>query len=72
MRILEILIIIFLILLSIQFFLPSTIGKQKKGTVMGIVSVAGVVTFLLHILFEGMRWQIIPVYIPTLILFIWG
>ncbi|MGY5858722.1 MAG: hypothetical protein RTU63_05080 [Candidatus Thorarchaeota archaeon] len=72
MRILEILIIIFLILLSIQFFLPSTIGKQKKGTVMGIVSVVGVVTFLLHMIFEGIRWQMIPVYIPTLILFIWG
>ncbi|MGY5880983.1 MAG: hypothetical protein RTV31_12075 [Candidatus Thorarchaeota archaeon] len=72
MRILEIIIIIFLILLSIQFLLPSTIGKQKKGTVMGIVSVIGVVTFLLHMLFEGIRWQMTPVYIPTLILFIWG
>ncbi|TFG31976.1 hypothetical protein EU528_04710 [Candidatus Thorarchaeota archaeon] len=72
MRILEILIIIFLILLSIQFFLPSTLGKQKKATVMGIVSLVGIVTFLLHVLFEGLRWQMIPVYIPTLILFIWG
>ena len=32
----------------------------------------GIVTFLFHILFEGIRWQMIPVYIPTLILFIWG
>ncbi|TFH08587.1 MAG: hypothetical protein E4H14_06145 [Candidatus Thorarchaeota archaeon] len=72
MRILEILIIIILILLSLQFFLPSTLGKQKKGTVMGIISVIGVTAFLFHILLEGIRWQMIPVYIPTLILFILG
>ena len=72
MQILEILIIIFLFLLSIQVFLPSTIGKQKKGTVMGIVSVIGVVSFLLHTLLEGLHWQMIPVYIPALILFTWG
>ena len=39
---------------------------------MGMLSVVGIVTFLLHMLFEGIRWQMIPVYIPTLILFIWG
>jgi len=72
MQILEILIIIFLFLLSIQFLLPSTIGKQKKGTVMGLISVIGVVTFVLHMLFEGIHWQMIPVYIPALILFVWG
>ena len=72
MQILEILIVIFLFLLSIQFFLPSTIGKQKKGTVMGIVSVIGFVTFLLHMILEGIHWQMIPVYIPALLLFTWG
>jgi len=39
---------------------------------MGILSVVGIGIFLLHVLFEGIRWQMIPVYIPTLILFIWG
>jgi predicted dienelactone hydrolase len=72
MRFLEIIVIIFLVLLSIQFFLPPTIGKQKKGIVVGIISVVGGVAFLLHMLFEGIRWQMIPVYIPALILFIWG
>ena len=72
MQILDILVIIFLIILSLQFFLPSTLGKQKKGTIMGIISLAGIASFLLHILFEGIRWQMIPVYIPSLLLFIWG
>jgi len=72
MQILDILVIIFLIILSLQFFLPSTLGKQKKGTVMGIISLVGIATFLLHILFEGIRWQMIPVYVPSLLLFIWG
>ena len=72
MRIIEILVIIFLILLSIQFVLPSTIGKQKKGTVMGVLSLAGIITFLGHIFMEGLRWQMLPVYIPTILLFLWG
>ena len=72
MRILEILVIIFLILLSLQFVLPSTIGKQKKGLVMGVLSVIGIITFLVHIFMEGLRWQLVPVYIPTILLFLWG
>jgi predicted dienelactone hydrolase len=72
MRIIEILVIIFLILLSIQFVLPSTIGKQKKGTVMGVLSLVGIITFLTHIFLEGLRWQMLPVYIPTILLFLWG
>jgi hypothetical protein len=72
MRIIEILVITFLILLSIQFVLPSTIGKQKKGTVMGVLSLVGIITFLGHIFMEGLRWQMLPVYIPTTLLFLWG
>ena len=72
MRIIEILIIIFLILLSIQFVLPSTIGKQKKGTVMGVLSAVGIIIFLIHSFMEGLRWQMLPVYIPTILLFLWG
>jgi dienelactone hydrolase len=68
----EVLLLLVLLLLSLQFLLPSIIGKQKKGTVMGIVSIIGIATFLFHIFFEGIRWQMIPVYIPILILFIWG
>ncbi len=72
MQIIEILVIIFLILLSLQFTLPVTIGKQKKGTVMGVLSLTGIITFLAHIFMEGLRWQMLPVYIPTILLFLWG
>lgn len=72
MRIIEILVIIFLVLLSIQFILPSTIGKQKKGTVMGVLSLVGIIAFLAHIFIEGLRWQMLPVYIPTILLYLLG
>ncbi len=72
MRIIEILVIIFLILLSIQFVLPSKLGNQKKGTVMGILSLLGIIVFLFHMLHEGLRWQMLPVYIPILLLFVFG
>ncbi len=72
MRIIEIFLIFFLILLSIQFVLPATIGKQKKGNIMGVLSVVGIVMFLAHILFEGPRWQMLPVYIPTILLCLWS
>jgi len=72
MKIIEILVIIFLFLLAIQFVLPNTIGKQKKGTVMGVLSVLGIIVFLIHMFLEGLRWQMLPVYIPTLLLFLFG
>ncbi len=72
MKIVETLLIVILVLLSTQFVLPSTIGKQKKGTVMGILSLVGIFVFLMHTLLEGLRWQMLPVYIPTALLFLWG
>ena len=72
MRIIEILVIIFLVLLSIQFVLPTTIGRQKKGMIMGVLSVVGIAIFLVHMVLEGIRWQMIPVYIPILLLFLWS
>ncbi len=72
MRLLEILIILFLILLTLQYFLPPTLGKQKKGVIMGVLSVIGLFIFMIHMLLEGIRWQMIPVYIPALLLFVWG
>ncbi len=72
MRILEIIIIIFLLLVSLQFLLPSTIGKQKKGMAIGGLSIIGIISFVLHMIFEGIHWQMIPVYIPSILLFTWG
>jgi predicted dienelactone hydrolase len=39
---------------------------------MGVLSVIGIVTFLAHIFMEGLRWQMLPVYIPTILIFLWG
>ena len=39
---------------------------------MGVLSVVGIIVFLTHILLEGLRWQMLPVYIPTILLFLWG
>jgi predicted dienelactone hydrolase len=72
MRLLEILIIITMLLLSIQWFLPSTIGKKKRGTIMGAISIIGIIITLLHATIEGIRWQMIPLYIPTILLYLWG
>jgi len=71
-RIIEILVIIFLVLLSIQFILPPTIGKKGKETVIGILSVVSTIIFLAHILLEGLRWQMLPVYIPAILLYLWS
>ncbi|TFG34508.1 hypothetical protein EU527_03020 [Candidatus Thorarchaeota archaeon] len=72
MRVLEIFIIIFLILLSVQFLLPLTIKRQNKRTLIGVLSIAGIIIFLVHIFVEGLRWQLIPVYIPASLLFVWS
>ncbi|MHA2352667.1 MAG: alpha/beta hydrolase family protein [Candidatus Thorarchaeota archaeon] len=72
MRIIEILVIVFLLLLSVQFVLPTTIGRMKKGFVMGVLSLFGIIVFVVHIVLEGLRWQMLPVYIPTILLFLWG
>lgn len=72
MRLVEILIIIILFLLSLQFILPQTIGKQRKESVTGILSVLGIFIFLGHLLLEGLRWQMTPVYIPSILLFLFG
>ncbi|TFF94967.1 hypothetical protein EU546_04175, partial [Candidatus Thorarchaeota archaeon] len=72
MRVLEILAIVVMLLVSLQWLLPTNLGRLKRGTVMGASSLIGIVVLALHALIEGMHWQLIPVYIPASLLFIWG
>jgi predicted dienelactone hydrolase len=62
MRILEILIIIVLFILSIQFFLPSIIHNIEKNLLMGFLGLLELAFLLIHALIEGARWQMLPVY----------
>jgi hypothetical protein len=39
---------------------------------MGVLSLVGIVIFLAHMLLEGLRWQMLPIYIPILLLFLLG
>lgn len=70
MRTLETLIIILFFFLSIQFFL--SIRRLEKRKLAGFFGVAGIITLLIHILIEGLRWQLILVYIPALSLFLFS
>lgn len=69
MRILEILIVILLLLFSIQFFLPAKIAKIEKKKMMGWIGVVYLFVILIHIVLEGYRWQMMPLY-PLAIIFI--
>ncbi|TFG07108.1 hypothetical protein EU522_01040 [Candidatus Thorarchaeota archaeon] len=71
-RLLEIILIIFALLLSVQFLLPATLGKVKKQKAIGGLSLIGISVLVVHALIEGMRWQLIPIYIPVLLLFLSG
>lgn len=71
MRVLEIIMIILLIILSTQFLLPSLMKKIEKRVVMGWTSVVSIIITILHVAFEGYRWQMLPVYLPLLILFVY-
>ena len=72
MRPLEIIVIIMLLLLAIQFLFPSVIETQRKVAIRGALSLIGALAFLEHALIEGLRWQLIPIYIPSLILYAYG
>ena len=68
MRILEILLIFLFFILSIQFFLPSTIKKVEKIKLWGFLEIPLIIAFLLiHFLVEGARWQMLPTYGITLV-----
>ena len=71
MRVLEIILIILLLILSLQLLLPPIMRKVEKRVVMGWMSVASITIILIHMIFEGMRWQMLPIYVPLLVLFVY-
>ncbi len=72
MRLVEILLILVLVILSFQLFFPSVIKNIKKRTLIGWLSIAGVAITLCHFALEGYRWQMIPVYILSIVFFAHG
>ena len=66
-RLFEIVIIIFLFLLSIQTFLPYSLGKFDRKLVFGWIGTILGMLVPVHALTEGLRWQMIPVYLLTLV-----
>ncbi len=71
-RILEILIIGLLCLLGVQFFLPDRIARRAKDELMGWLGILDMALVLLHAFFEGARWQMIPVYLLSSVVFVYG
>ncbi|MDF1537324.1 MAG: hypothetical protein P1Q69_00245 [Candidatus Thorarchaeota archaeon] len=71
MRVLEIVLIIILFILSVQFILPPAMKKIEKRLVMGWIGVTGYIVAVLHVLLEGARWQMLPIYIPIMVLFVY-
>jgi predicted dienelactone hydrolase len=71
-RLLEIVFTFLLIVLSTQFFLPEVVGRIKKEILIGLIIVVSIVIFLFHLVLEGLRWQMIPIYLPAIVVFIWG
>ncbi|MHA2141616.1 MAG: alpha/beta hydrolase family protein [Candidatus Thorarchaeota archaeon] len=67
MRLFEIVIIVLMSLLSIQTFLPSSLGNFDRKMVLGWIGIMLGVLVPVHALIEGLRWQMIPVYLLTLV-----
>ncbi|MHA2021078.1 MAG: hypothetical protein ACW96N_05140, partial [Candidatus Thorarchaeota archaeon] len=65
MRLFEIILIILLFLSSIQTFLPSAFGRIDRKLLMGWLSIVATATIPIHALIEGLRWQMLPVYLIT-------
>ncbi|MHA1945872.1 MAG: alpha/beta hydrolase family protein [Candidatus Hodarchaeales archaeon] len=71
-RFYELILLVLVIILSGQFFLPSIIIKWSKGLIVGWGSVFGFLALFLHILLEGIRWQMVLIYLISIIIFGWG
>ncbi|MHA2032978.1 MAG: alpha/beta hydrolase family protein [Candidatus Kariarchaeaceae archaeon] len=71
-RFYEFILLILVIIISGHFFLPSIIVKWSKGLVIGWGSGFGFLVLFLHILFEGIRWQMVLIYLISIVTFGWG
>lgn len=66
MRLLEILIL----LTPIPYFLWPVISKRTRPSLIAALPFAGIILLLLHLVLEGYRWQVIPAYGLTAVLFL--
>ncbi len=71
MQPLEVVLLILLLVLSLQFFLPHVLRGIEKRTLMGLTAVLTVILTLIAIVLYGFRWQLLPIYLPTLIFFVY-
>ncbi|MHA1906021.1 MAG: alpha/beta hydrolase family protein [Candidatus Thorarchaeota archaeon] len=71
MQILEIVLLVLLFILSIQWFLPSVLSGIEKRTLMGLMTIASVILTLVVGILYGFRWQLLPIYLPVLIFIIY-
>lgn len=72
MRIIEIAVIALLCVLGIQFFLPARIANRSRKEVMGWMGIIDMVLLLIHSILEGPRWQMVPVYLLTSVVFVFS
>jgi predicted dienelactone hydrolase len=67
MRLFEILIL----LTPVPLFLWPVISRQKRPQWVALLPVVGLLFLLLHLIFEGYRWQMIPAYGLTAVLYLY-
>lgn len=64
MRILEI------VMLVISIFLPLLVSSNKEQSIKKIVGILSIGALLGHLVLEGGRWQMLPIYSINIILII--
>ncbi len=72
MRVLEILLMGFLILFSLRLLLPTSRGAFDRKKTFGWISILGIIILFLQLVVEGYRWQMLPIYIPLALFLVHG
>ncbi len=68
----ELFIIGLVCVLGIQFFLPERVKGRARKELMGWLGVLDMVLVLLHALVEGYRWQMVPIYLLSTLIFMYS
>lgn len=71
MRLFEIILLVFLFIYSIKFIWKTKIDTKQNLLLNGGISALAIFDLLLHILFEGLRWQLFLIYVPVTLFIIW-
>ncbi len=72
MQLFEILMLIVIVLLILQYFSPKMQKRIFDVNLSFFIDLINIAFLVLHILFEGARWQLIPLYLTVFALFIAG